>query len=77
MSAQEVSEKMTLMKGTVGACGALPGLWKTACKMAGNASIPSEFKDAAAHGCGLTLKWRATGSAMSYDKAEYAYALNC
>ncbi len=58
-------------------CAFFPGGWGVACSIAGALATANQFKDAANKDCGLTVSWRATGSGMSYDKAEYKYTQNC
>lgn len=77
MSANEVRDKEAMMHGTVLACKALPAGWSTVCGAAGSRAMSGEIKDAAMKGCGLTVKWRATGSGNSWDKADYEYTQNC
>lgn len=77
MSAAEVKDKEAMMHGTVLACNLLPKGWSTVCSFAGSRATSKEIKDAAMKGCGLTVKWRATGSGNSWDKAEYEYTENC
>ncbi|RUQ98917.1 hypothetical protein [Labedella endophytica] len=77
MSAAEVQEKVDIMNGAIGVCDLVPKGWGTVCSIAGNLSMNDHFVDAAEADCGLTVMWRATGSGLSYDKAEYAYEQVC
>ncbi len=78
MTATEVKENLALQEGAADVtCALMPAGWGTVCSIAGAASIRSELREAAARNCGLDYSWRATGSQMSYDKAEYQYTVNC
>lgn len=78
MSRAEVRDKEALMHGTGLACHALPKGWSNVCGfVVSRDQIKQRFENAATKGCGLTLKWRATGSNNSWDKAEYRWTENC
>ncbi len=58
-------------------CTVLKGAAATVCGAVGFLNTQTYVQRAADQGCGLTVRWRATGSQMSYDKAVHEYSLNC
>jgi hypothetical protein len=76
-SAAEARQLSDGINTGVDLCGAFPWYVSLPCSLSGNAGLAGQIHNAADRGCGLDVYITATGSGMSYDKAEYDYALVC
>lgn len=75
LSAAEVSEKARMADDFDALCNGLPGFVGVACALDNSREFQDKVREADSQNKALKVEWRATGSSLSYDKAEYEYTV--